>query len=80
MSAVTVYSKPACVQCDRTKRKLTQLGATFTEVDVTEDPGAYAYVTGLGYSSAPVVVVNNGGEDIHFAGYRPDLISEHVEA
>lgn len=73
MPDVTVYTKPACVQCNATKRALTSKGITFSTIDVTEDPAAYDYVTGLGYAAAPVVVVNSG-ED-HWAGFQPDKIS-----
>lgn len=71
MSPVIVYSKPACVQCDATKRRLTKLDIPYTVVDVTEDPAALAKITGWGYQQVPVV--EHGG--IHWAGYRPDLLN-----
>lgn len=70
MAKVTVFSRPSCVQCDMTHKLLTRLGIDHDTVDVTTDPEAHAYVTGLGYQSAPVVVVN-GGEQ-HWGGFRPD--------
>lgn len=77
--AVTVYRKPDCVACDRTKLKLDKAGVEYTTVDIVADPGAYAYVTQvLGYSQAPVVVVNNGGEDEHWSGYQPPKIQELI--
>ena len=73
-AALTVYSKPACVQCDATYRALSREGLSagehYTVVDLTEDPGAYAYVMSLGYLQVPVVVVG----DEHWSGYRPDRI------
>lgn len=68
---VTVYTLPACVQCDSTKRLLTKNEIPFEEVDLSKDPEALAMVRGLGYSAAPVVMV---GED-HWSGFRPDKLS-----
>lgn len=47
---VVVYSKPSCIQCDRTKAWLHRKGVQFTEVDVSTDPAAKRFVTEvLGY-------------------------------
>lgn len=67
---VTVYSKPGCVQCAATLRKLTQLGIEYTVIDVTQDLVALDYVTGLGHVQAPVVETPGAS----WSGYRPDLI------
>lgn len=73
--AVTVYSKPLCVQCDATKRSLRKAGIEFTEVDVTESPDALTYISEeLGYVQAPVVVVEDGTGEDHWSGFRPDSI------
>lgn len=72
---VTVYSKPACVQCTATTRALTQKGIDYDVVDLTKDEQAFTMVQGLGYRQAPVVVA---GDD-HWAGFRPDKISTLVE-
>ena len=69
--SITVYSKPACVQCDATKRALDRQGVAYQVVDLTQDQAAYDHVTALGYRQAPVVIA---GED-HWAGFRPDKIS-----
>lgn len=69
---VTVYSKPACVQCTATYRALDSKGIDYVVVDVTQVPAALEYITEeLGYSQAPVVVVD---EHNHWAGFRPDRI------
>lgn len=69
---VTVYSKPACVQCNATYRALDSKGISYVIVDVTEVPAALEYITeDLGYSQAPVVVVS---DESHWAGFRPDCI------
>jgi glutaredoxin-like protein NrdH len=76
-AAVTVYTKPDCPQCTMTKKQLDKLGIDHDTVDVTQDPDAHAYVTGLGYASAPVVVVNDG--ESHWSGFRPDHLRGLVE-
>ncbi len=35
MTSVTIYTKPSCFKCDRTKQFLTIQGVTYNEVDVT---------------------------------------------
>ncbi|ROS78459.1 glutaredoxin-like protein NrdH [Cellulomonas sp. PhB143] len=68
---VTVYSKPACVQCDATYRALDKKGVDYTVVDISQDAEALELVRGLGYLQAPVVVA----DDTHWSGFRPDQIS-----
>lgn len=69
--SITVYSKPACVQCTATTRALSAKGLDFELVDLTQDDEAMARVTALGYRQAPVVMA---GDD-HWGGFRPDKIS-----
>ena len=78
--AVTLYSKPDCVQCDRTKARLVRAEAPFTEVDVTQDRTALDFITrDLGYTAAPVVYLDDGHDvQRHWSGYRPDLIRQHI--
>ncbi|WP_158969848.1 glutaredoxin-like protein NrdH [Chachezhania sediminis] len=68
--SITVYSKPACVQCTATTRALEAQGIAYNLVDLTVDAAAMTRVTELGYRQAPVVIA---GDD-HWAGFRPDLI------
>ena len=60
-----------------TKKVLDKLGIEHETVDVTADPDAHAYVTGLGYQSAPVVVVGDGEE--HWSGFRAERLRGLVE-
>ena len=71
-AAITVYTKPDCPQCTMTKKQLDKLGVEHRVIDVTADPDAHAYVTGLGYQSAPVVVVGDG--ERHWGGFSPDKL------
>ena len=68
--SITVYSKPACVQCTATTRALDARGLSYSVIDLTEDGDAMARVTEMGYRQAPVVVAG----DAHWAGFRPDMI------
>ena len=69
---ITVYSKPACVQCTATTRALDAKGISYDVIDLTEDAAAMEMVQDLGYRQAPGVIA---GED-HWAGFRPDMIGQ----
>lgn len=71
---ITVYSKPACVQCTATTRALERQGIPYEIVDISIDATAYELVQGLGYRQVPVVIAG----DKHWAGFRPDMISALV--
>ncbi len=70
--SITVYSKPACVQCTATTRALDAKGITYDVIDLTQDDSAMTHVIQLGYRQAPVVVA---GSD-HWSGFRPDMIAQ----
>lgn len=69
--SVTVYSKPACVQCTATTRALDRHGVTYNVIDVSIDADAFTLLQSLGYRQVPVVVAG----DQHWAGFRPDMIN-----
>ncbi|OBK58979.1 NrdH-redoxin [Mycobacterium gordonae] len=73
--SITVYSKPACVQCVATYKALDKQGIDYQKVDITLDPEARDYVMALGYLQAPVVVADNA----HWSGFRPDRIKALAE-
>ena len=68
--SITVYSKPACVQCTATTRALEARGLDYKVIDLTQNNDAMTQVSELGYRQVPVVIA---GEE-HWAGFRPDLI------
>ncbi len=74
--AITVYAKPACVQCNATYRALDKAGIEYAVIDITENAQARDYVMSLGYLQAPVVVA---GEN-HWSGFRPDEIKKLTTA
>jgi len=67
---ITIYTKPACVQCTATRKALDKAGIAYDLVDISADPAARDYVMALGYLQAPVVVAG----DQHWSGFRPDHI------
>lgn len=73
-TAYTIYTKPQCPNCDRTKEYFASKGITYTAVDITEVRAALEYITAeLGYSQAPVVVNNSDDQD-HWSGLRQDKL------
>lgn len=78
---ITVYSKPACVQCDATYRTLDKRGIKYDTVNLIEDPEALNFVRGLdpSYAAAPVVLVEfEDGTSAHWSGYSPDRLERLV--
>jgi glutaredoxin-like protein NrdH len=69
---VTVYTLPACVQCDSTKRYLKKNLIEYTEIDISTDDAAYSRVKEMGYSQAPVVQY---GEE-HWSGFRFERLAK----
>jgi len=70
--AVTVYTKPSCVQCTATYRALDARGIEYEVFDVSVDEKALQAVRELGYMQAPVVIA----DEEHWSGFRPDKIDE----
>ena len=68
---ITVYTKPACVQCNATYRALDSKGIEYRSVDLSKDPNALDVVKAMGYMQAPVDVTDND----HWSGFRPDKIA-----
>jgi glutaredoxin-like protein NrdH len=68
---VTVYTKPACVQCDATKRTLDKLGVAYDTIDVTTNEDAYTMLVEKGFKAMPVV---NAGDE-WWSGFNPEKIN-----
>lgn len=66
---VIVYSRPACVQCDATRRALDARSIHYETRTMTEEDAARFKAEG--HMRAPVVVT----EAESWAGFRPDKIS-----
>ena len=75
---ITVYTKPNCSQCVATKMILDHAGVEYRTIDITEDSTAHRYITGdLGYSQAPVVVID---DNTHWSGFRKDRLQNLTAA
>jgi glutaredoxin-like protein NrdH len=73
--SVTVYSTPNCQQCRMTYRALDKAEISYVVVDLAANDNARTWVSeDLGYSQAPVVVVDQDPEH-HWSGFRPDQIT-----
>jgi glutaredoxin-like protein NrdH len=68
---VTVYTKPACVQCDATKRTLDKLGVPYEAIDVTTNQDAFDMLVEKGFKAMPVV---NAGDE-WWSGFNPEKIN-----
>lgn len=83
MKPITMYTKPRCVQCDASERRLGQLGATeengrVIKIDITlpENNHLLAELVSEGFQQAPIVEFN--GEKI--TGFRPDHLTAFATA
>lgn len=76
MATLTVYSKPSCVQCTATYRRLDALRIDYSVVDLSEDAASLAFTKRLGHLQAPVVILRHGDGQVadHWSGFRPDKI------
>ena len=75
---VRVYTTPNCSQCAMTKKWLNKKGIHYTTVDLADPANIndYEAMVALGYAAAPIVVIGNDYE-VHWSGFRPDLLAEH---
>ena len=69
MKKVVVYSKPNCIMCEMTKKKLTEFGVDFTVESLIDEKNAelVADFYKKGFRSAPITIV---GEEIIY-GFNP---------
>ena len=65
--AIIVYSKPACVYCERAKALLTRLGLAYTEKIVSKDLTLEEFFKEIGKQvrQIPQIVIDNK----HIGGY-----------
>lgn len=78
-TAVCVYTKNRCSQCDLTKKVLDREGIVYTAVNVEEDAAAFRYVTEtLDLRQMPVVVASTPDGDVVWSGLQPAMIRKHI--
>ena len=78
---LTVYSKPRCMQCEMTKIWLNKNKIEFETVDIEANPGAFELLKHYGYSSLPVVAIDDeiGDESKAWSGFRVEKLEELIE-
>jgi len=68
---ITVYSNENCVQCENTKRFLTNKGLEFEAKMLQDSPEIMPLIQEKGYRTAPVVVTDSDS----WSGFRLDKLS-----
>ena len=78
---LTVYSKPNCIQCEMTKMWLTQNKIPFETVDTESNPEALELLKHYGFTSLPVVVIDDEFEDPNktWMGFQVDRLERLME-
>ena len=71
--AVTVYTKPDCVQCDATKRALNKHDIPFIEINLSDNMEVLDRLKAAGWMRAPIVETADGQM---WSGFRPDKIRD----
>lgn len=80
MLSITLYTTgPTCGRCKMTKIALERAGIPYVEVNVRENENALAYIEDLGYTEAPVCIVEDGVGEDRWSGFRPDHIKRIEE-
>lgn len=78
---LTVYSKPKCMQCEMTKIWLNQNKIEYENVDIEANPGAFEFLKHYGFTSLPVVVIDDEFTDPKKAwtGFQVDRLERLME-
>ena len=69
---VNIYTLPACVQCESTKRWLSKNGIEYSEIKLQEAREDLERLKSLGFSQAPIV---EAGESL-WSGFRLDKLQD----
>lgn len=70
---ITLYTKNNCIQCVMTKKRLTNLGLTYKEINVEGQPTAMEELIERNLRSMPVVLVDDNWDGA-FGGFQPDRL------
>lgn len=68
----TVYTKPNCPDCEKTKSDMDAQGVAYRVVDMFADKVVLKKIKDMGFRKAPVVMTENGDQ---WSGYKPEKIS-----
>lgn len=70
----TVFSKPNCGNCEKTKEMLDEMGVEYNVVDISLDADARKMVKSWGIREAPAVLTASGAK---WGGHNEAKILEH---
>jgi len=70
-----IFTTPACVQCETTKRYLDRQGVDYQVVDLATDSNAMEEIRAKGFTQAPVVMTDS---DI-WSGFRLDKLKQFAQ-
>lgn len=78
---LTVYSKPRCMDCMYTKMYLEQNKIEYENVDIEANPGAFELLKHYGFTSLPVVVIDDEFNDPNktWMGFQVDRLERLME-
>ena len=78
---LTVYSKPRCKECMYTKMYLEQNKIEYENVDIEANPGAFELIKHYGFTSLPVVVIDDEFEDPNktWMGFQVERLERVME-
>lgn len=72
---ITLYGPEICPLCDKAIAMFQRSGIPYTKVVIEKGDPNYTYVTEtLGYTTAPVIIVEIDGAKIHWGGHRVDML------
>lgn len=71
---IRVYTTPACVQCETTKRYLSKHNISYEAIDLTKDVEAMEKIKSWGYQAVPVVET----EIDTWSGFRLDKLRQLI--
>lgn len=76
-----LYTKDRCFYCKNLKKRLTDWGFEFQEINIEHDPAALEYFQSKGYKSVPQLYFNNSniqrGES---TSLTKTIIEERIES
>ena len=67
---VTVYTTPACVQCQQTKKMMDRLGIHYDSIDLSQHPEQLEQFRQDGMTQAPIVIAG----EARWTGFRLEKI------
>lgn len=78
---ITIYSKPRCKECMYTKMYLDQNKVEYENVDIEANLGAFELIKHYGFTSLPVVVIDDefDNPDKAWAGFQVDRLERLIE-